>query len=309
MKPKLFLFVTLTALLYGSVAMAQEKHEHPVGKPEELGNVYFPVSCSAAAQKQFERAIAMLHSFWYEEAEKAFAEVTATDPSCAMGYWGIAMSLYHPIWYPPDTASLKKGGAAIQKAKSVGVKTDRERDYVAAIETFYKDSDKLDHRTHAVAYEKAMEKLYLRYPDDREAAAFYALALLSTAPSTDKTYANQKKAARILEKIFTEQPKHPGASHYIIHSFDYPALASLALPPPRGTTRRSLQRFPTHSTCPLTSSPGWGCGKSRFSRTWPPRLPRRNTLSRPTWKVLGTSSFTPWITLCMPTCRVRRTLK
>jgi len=110
MKPKLFLFVTLTALLYGSVAMAQEKHEHPVGKPEELGNVYFPVSCSAAAQRQFERAIAMLHSFWYEEAEKAFAEVTATDPSCAMGYWGIAMSLYHPIWYPPDTASLKKGG-------------------------------------------------------------------------------------------------------------------------------------------------------------------------------------------------------
>ena len=113
------------------------------------------------------------------------------------------------------------------------MKTDRERDYVAAIETFYKDSDKLDHRTHAVAYEKAMEKLYLRYPEDREAAAFYALALLSTAPSTDKTYANQKKAARILEKIFTEQPKHPGASHYIIHSFDYPALASLALPAAR----------------------------------------------------------------------------
>jgi len=210
-------------------ASAHEEHQHPAGNPEQLGTVHFPVSCNAEAQAQFQRAVAMQHSFWFEEAGKAFAAVTATDPGCAMGYWGIAMSLYHPLWDPPDTTVLQQGWAAVAQAKAVGAKTDRERDYVAAIETFYKDWDKRDHRTRALAYEKAMEQVSLRYPEDREAAVFYALALDATAPPTDKTYANQKKAGAILEQVFTAQPNHPGVAHYIIHSYDYPPLADRAL--------------------------------------------------------------------------------
>jgi tetratricopeptide (TPR) repeat protein len=150
-----------------------------------------------------------------------------------MGYWGIAMSLWYPLWEHPSEARLTQGWTAVEKAKAAGAKTDRERDYIAAIEAFYKDADKLDHRTRALAYEKAMEQVYLRYPEDREAAAFYALALDATALPTDKTYANQKKAGAILEKIFAEEPDHPGVAHYIIHSYDSPSLASRALPAAR----------------------------------------------------------------------------
>ncbi len=215
-------------------APAHEEHQHPAGDPEQLGTVHFPVSCSPAAQKEFERAVAIQHSFWFEEAGKAFATVTATDPSCAMGYWGIAMSLYHPLWDPPDATALQQGWEAVAKAKAVGAKTDRERDYIAAMEAFYEDADTRDHRTRALAYEKAMEQVYLRYPEDREAAVFYALALDATALPTDKTYANQKKAGEILEKVFAEQPNHPGVAHYIIHSYDYPPLADRALSAARG---------------------------------------------------------------------------
>ncbi|MBI3799636.1 MAG: hypothetical protein HY268_22030, partial [Deltaproteobacteria bacterium] len=173
------------------------------------------------------------HSFWFEEAGKGFTTVTELDPNCAMGYWGIAMSLWYPLWEHPTEARLQQGLATVEKAKAVGAKTDREKDYIAAIEVFYKDSDKLDHRTRALAYEKAMEQVYLHYPEDREAAAFYALALDATALPSDKTYANQKKAGAILEKIFAEEPDHPGVAHYIIHSYDYPSLASRALPAAR----------------------------------------------------------------------------
>lgn len=230
---KLFLFATLMGALFASVVRAQEAHQHRHDSPEKLGQVNFPVSCSAAAQKQFNRAVAMLHSFWYEEAEKAFSEVIMTDPNCAIGYWGIAMSLYHPLWAPPDSTELKKGWAVVEKVKAVGAKTQRESDYIAAIEAFYKGSDKLDHRTRSLAYEKAMEQVYLRYAKDREAAVFYALSLLGTALPTDKSYGNQKKAAEILNKVLPEEPEHPGVAHYIIHSFDYPELADLALPAAR----------------------------------------------------------------------------
>jgi tetratricopeptide (TPR) repeat protein len=200
---------------------------------ETLGTVIFPVSCSPAASQQFARAVAMLHSFWYEEAVKAFTEVTVTDPSCAMGFWGVAMSMYYPLWYPPSEATLKSGLAVLDRAKAVGAKTQRERDYLAAIEAFYRDWDKSDHRSRTVAYEKAMEGVYARYPDDHEAAIFYALALNATAPPTDKTYANQLKAGAILEKVLTEQPNHPGVAHYIIHSYDSAPFASRALPAAR----------------------------------------------------------------------------
>jgi len=204
------------------------------GSREKFGTVHFPVSCSPAAQQQFERAVAMLHSFWYEESVKAFTAVTATDSTCAMGFWGVAMSLYYPLWYPPSEPTLKKGWTAVEKAKAAGAKTPRERDYIVAIEVFYKDADKLDHRTRALAYEKAMEQVYVRYPKDREAAVFYALALDATAAPTDKTYANQLKAASILEKVFAEQPNHPGVAHYLIHSYDTQPLATRGLPAARG---------------------------------------------------------------------------
>lgn len=220
----------LTILLYAPVASAQGTS----GESEKLGKVHFPTSCSPAAGSQFERAVATLHSFWYEEALKTFTAVTETDPSCAMGFWGVAMSIYYPLWYPPNEPTLKKGWAAVEKARAVvGGSTPRERDYIAAIEAFYKDADQLDHRPRSLAYEKAMERLYVRYPDDREAAVFYALALLATATPTDKTYANQLKAAAMLERVFAEQPKHPGVAHYIIHSYDYPPLAGRALPAAR----------------------------------------------------------------------------
>ncbi len=210
-------------------AVAQHEHEHPAGDPDKLGKVNFPISCDPAVQPQFSSAVAMLHSFWYEKASDTFARVAEKDPACGIAYWGIAMTYYHPIWEAPGPADLKAGVAAVEKAQSVGAKTQRERDYIGAIETFYLDSDKVDHRTRAQAYEKAMEQLQARYPDDREAAVFYALAMLATAPPTDKTYVNQRKAGSILEPIFVEQPEHPGVAHYIIHAYDYPALADRAL--------------------------------------------------------------------------------
>jgi hypothetical protein len=214
-------------LPFASSAQEMDQHKHEMG--EKLGRVNFAVSCNGAAQQQFNRAVALLHSFWYEEAAKGFAEVTKTDPKCGMGYWGVAMSFYHPVWVPPVAAELRNGSAAAQEASVVGAQTPREKDYIAAIAAFYKDADKFDHRTRALAYEKAMEQLYLRYPSDHEAAVFYSLALLGTALPTDKTYANQKKAGAILNKVLLSEPEHPGVAHYLIHSFDYPALAPLAL--------------------------------------------------------------------------------
>ena len=210
-------------------AVAQHEHEHPAGDPNKLGKVNFPVSCDPAVRPQFSSAVAMLHSFWYEKASDTFARVAEKDPGCGMAYWGIAMTYYHPIWEAPGPADLKAGMAAVEKARSAGAKTQRERDYIGAIETFYVDSDKVDHRSRALAYEKAMEQLQTHYNDDREAAVFYALALLATAPPTDKTYVNQRKAGSILEPIFVEQPEHPGVAHYIIHAYDYPPLADRAL--------------------------------------------------------------------------------
>src|SRR6201984_183061 len=152
-------------------------HAQAIGK---VGDVGFPVSCSAEAQQRFTRAVALLHSFWYEEAVKAFTVVADTDPTCAMAYWGVAMSNWYPLWYPPSEAALKAGADAVAQAQSIGAKTDRERDYIEAIAAFYGDSDKLDNRTRSLAYEEAMEQVYARYPDDREAGVFYALALNAT---------------------------------------------------------------------------------------------------------------------------------
>ncbi|HEX7787686.1 MAG TPA: hypothetical protein VF653_15825, partial [Methylomirabilota bacterium] len=243
MKSRLLL-VTLTALLFAPLPVAFA-HDG-----EKLGTVRFPVSCAPAVRADFERAVALLHSFWYEEAEKAFTAITTADATCAMGYWGIAMSVYHPLWQPPSPAMLHRGADAVEKARGL-IATPREKEYIAAIATYYRDSDTLDHRARAAAYEKAMERLSRRYPDDREAAVFYALALNATAAPTDKTYANQLKAGAILERVFAEQPQHPGVAHYIIHSYDYPPLASRGLVAARGYARTApsvphAQHMPSH---------------------------------------------------------------
>jgi tetratricopeptide (TPR) repeat protein len=198
---------------------------------ERLGTVRFATSCAPAVQPQFDRAVALLHSFHLDAAVGAFTDVAAADPTCGMAYWGVAMSwLGNPLAAPPSARGLKEGGAAVDRAKAAGARTDREREYIAAIETIYKDADRVDHRTRALAYEKAMEQLAARYPADREAAVFYALALNITLDPNDKTYANQLKAAGILEQVFAAQPDHPGVAHYLIHSYDFPPIAAKGLP-------------------------------------------------------------------------------
>jgi tetratricopeptide (TPR) repeat protein len=207
---------------------ADEGHHHGPASGEKLGTVKFPTSCAAAVRSEFERAVAMLHSFWYEEAEKTFLAVAQKDPGCAMAHWGGALSLYHPLWAPPDAQQVSRAREALQAAKAAKRKTPREAAYLAAVEAYY-SPDRSDYRDRALAYEKAMEQVYLRHPRDREAAAFYALSLLGTALPSDKTYANQKKAGALLEKVFAAQPLHPGVAHYLIHSYDYPALAQRGL--------------------------------------------------------------------------------
>ncbi|MFN2510734.1 MAG: hypothetical protein ABR568_04740 [Pyrinomonadaceae bacterium] len=235
MRHTLLVVALLTApfLSHRAEVAAQYTHPHQHDR-SELGRVNFIVSCNPQAQRQFNRAVAWLHSFEYEEAEKAFTEVIATDPKCAMAYWGIAMSNYYPIWAPPSAAELQKGASAVEKAKTAGEMSQRERGYIAAIEVFYRDSDKLDHRTRTFAYSDAMKQHYRHYSSDLEAGVFYALTLIATGMmSQDKTYAREKAAAQILNRVLARQPRHPGVAHYLIHSYDYPALAKLALPAAR----------------------------------------------------------------------------
>ena len=244
--------LTAALLAYTLFAEAQEKHTHKHEVSEKLGTVNFSVSCSSPAQKKFNQAVAWLHSFEYEEAEKAFTEVGDIDQRCGMAYWGIAMSNYHPLWAPPTAAELKKSSTAIEKAKQIGGGTPREQAYIAAIEIFYKDHDKLDHRTRAFAYSDAMKQLFQGHPSDREAGVFYALTLIATGMmSQDKTYVREKEAAQILNSVLAREPQHPGVSHYLIHSYDYPALAELALPAARAYAKIApssahAQHMPSH---------------------------------------------------------------
>ena len=200
---------------------------------KQFGAVEFETSCPGKVKKDFDLAIALLHSFEYDEAEKVFAKVIDVAPECAMAYWGVAMSNYHPLWAPPTNAELEKGAKSIAIAQSITQKSTRESDYIEAIALFYKDWDKADHHTRSVRFEKAMEKLYTAYPADKEAAIFYALALNAAADPTDKSFSNQKKAYSILAALNQQEPDHPGIVHYIIHSYDYPELALLALPAAR----------------------------------------------------------------------------
>ncbi len=199
----------------------------------------------------FNLAMALLHSFEYDEAEKVFTKIIDQEPGCAMAYWGVAMCNYHPLWAPPGPAELAKGAKVIELAESLNRIPERESGYIQAIAVYYKDWDKADQHTRCIRYEKAMEKLYTQYPGDREAAIFYALALDAAADPADKTFANQKKAGAILNAIYPDEPDHPGIVHYIIHTYDYPGLAELALPAARkyasvAPASAHAQHMPSH---------------------------------------------------------------
>lgn len=224
---------TIICWLAAVPAAAQESHEHQHPAGEVLGRVHFPVTCKPEVQPAFDRAMALLHSFGYEMAREGFAAVAEQDPACGMARWGVAMTWYHPIWAPPTPAELAAGRSAAEEAARLGASSEREKGYIAAIGAFYRDADKLDHRTRAAAYQAALKKLAAAFPEDDEAAILHGLALLGTAPPTDTTYAQQKRAAEVLNRLLPEYPDHPGILHYIIHSFDYPQLASLALPAAR----------------------------------------------------------------------------
>jgi hypothetical protein len=213
--------LVLLAVLTGSAA-AQSV--------DKLGTVNFPTSCNATAQGEFTRGVALLHSFWFSYAIRSFEAAGQADSTCGIAAWGAAVAwLGNPLAGPPSAKDLAIGAETAAKARKMGATTQREQDYIAAISVFYNDYDKVDHRTRALAYEKAMEALAARYPDDREAAIFYALALNITLNPNDKTYANQLKAAAILQAVFKEQPNHPGVAHYLIHSYDFPPIADKGL--------------------------------------------------------------------------------
>src|SRR4030081_1062283 len=193
---------------------------------EKFGEVNFPISCSAAAQMQFNRAVAMLHSFFFPETVKAFTALAQQEPSCAMAYWGIAISQRpNPLVGPFPGDVLKRGWEAIEQARAASQKTERESAFIEALAAYYQDYATVPQGTRTANYEAAMARLAARYPSDAEAAIFYALALNEAADPADKTYARQLKAADILEKLEIKYPNHPGIAHYIIHSYDYPELA------------------------------------------------------------------------------------
>jgi hypothetical protein len=229
------LLAVALVLLAPARAFAQHEHDHAHTVPEGFGTIHFPTSCRPELSSDFERAVAMLHSFAYPEAATAFAAVAAKDPNCAMAQWGIAMSYFHTIWGPPTPDEFAAGKAASEKATALAPRASaREQDLIAAIGAYYK-GDGVPHATRVVAYEQAMATAAQRDPGDHEVQIFYALSMLGVAYNSppDKTYARQKQAAAILNGLLPLEPNHPGIAHYMIHSFDYPELAELALPAAR----------------------------------------------------------------------------
>jgi hypothetical protein len=248
----------LIGLLLASPAGAQQILVQP-------SPVNFLTSCNSAAQAEFNRALVALHSFQFIEAVEGFESAQQADASCGIAYWGTAMTMLEKRWPeatrqatttgplggPPPSEHVRLGTAAVERAKAVGAKTQRERDYIGAVEFLYADTDKLDYGARAKNYEKAMEVLAAKYPEDQEAAVLYALALNITIDPYDRTYPNQHKAGAILEKVFAEQPDHPGAAHYLIYTYDFPGIASKGLSAARdyaksGPATAHAKHLPSH---------------------------------------------------------------
>ncbi|MFS4448114.1 tetratricopeptide repeat protein [Maribacter sp. 2307UL18-2] len=205
----------------------------------QFGEVSFSESCNYETRETFNLAIALLHSFEYTEAEKAFVQVLDQDPGCAMAYWGVAMSIYHGLWAPPPSEVLEKGSKLLEVAAKLP-KSNKAENYLEAIGAFYQDWQTVDNQTRKERYAQKMKEMYNSNLDDTEVSVFYALALRASAVPTDKTYSIQKEAGKILEALFEKEPNHPGIAHYIIHSYDYPELAELGL----STARRYAEIAP-----------------------------------------------------------------
>src|SRR6266404_64347 len=240
----------LTSAMAGAgISLAQPASAQTDDK--KLGTVHFETSCTAEAQALFDRGMLYQHSFWYRASQKIFENVSKADPECGIAYWGIALSLLWNPHTPPPAKNLGEGAAVLAKGKSIGAKTQRERDYLEALGAMYADYDKVDHRTRMQAYAKAMEQLAARYPNDDEAQIYYALALNTSASPDDKTYANQLKGAAILDQIAKRQPEHPGVAHYLIHLYDAPAIADKGLEAARRYSKIApaaahAQHMPSH---------------------------------------------------------------
>jgi hypothetical protein len=235
----------LSSLAFTAAALASTPAAPAVGDLRKVGTVHLKTSCAPAVQKELSDATALLHSFFYDEARRRFEGVAARDPKCAMAHWGIAMTWWHPIWTPPAAEEMAAGRAAIAQAKAIGGRTPIEQGYIAALDAFYTTTAPAasgaigqschgptgggDHPARALAYEKAMEALFGRHPEEVEVGTFYALALLGTAPPTDKTLKNQGRATEILERFYRKHPDHPGIVHYLIHGYDYPPVATKGL--------------------------------------------------------------------------------
>lgn len=223
--PKLAIFAGVAASILAapcSIAQEHDQHEHAAA----LGDVNFPVSCNAEAQTQFNTAAALLYSFYWEKVDAAVAAVLQADPACAMAHWAKAIaSLDNPLGAPPSPKQEQEGWAAVEKAQRLGAKTQRERDYIAAVAIVFRDHATVPFKTRAANYEKALEQLYTRYPQDSEAAVLYAYWLQVTADRNDLTHAKQLQSARVLEKVAATQPRHPGVVHFLIHAYDFPSIA------------------------------------------------------------------------------------
>src|SRR6185295_1313861 len=242
---------TILGLVASAALGHDEDAKQAAGRPEQLGKVSFPTSCDPKVQAQFERGIALLHSFWFPEGRKVFLEVLKADPGCSIAYWGLGVNrMLNPFNGQPAENVLLEGQAAVDKGLATPAGTQRERDYIEAIAALYRH-DRAPWSERVLGYEKAMEQLAQRYPRDTEAAIFYALALNVAADPNDKTYARQLKAAAILEPIFAAQPDHPGAAHYLIHSYDYPPIADKGLAAARkyaaiAPSAAHAQHMPSH---------------------------------------------------------------
>lgn len=247
-----FFLVAMPTVLAAS--LAAQRAEPSAGDLRRSGTVRFPVTCEAAVAEDFQTAVALLHSFFYDEARRRFEDIARRDPGCAMAWWGVAMTWYHPLWTPPTPGEIAMGRAATAKAKAIGGKSAVEAGFIAAIDAFFGDdgvspapasmpqpatalaSSCHGPRAHSARAERfltALERLTQAHPNELEATLFYTLALLGTAPPTDKEYRNQLRAAAILEPLFEQHPDHPGIAHYLIHALDYPTLAARALPAAR----------------------------------------------------------------------------
>ena len=235
--------MVLPFLILAAACSSAPTSDLAAGDLRKSGTVRFPVTCKAEVREDFQTAVALLHSFFYEEARKRFLDIAARDPQCAMAWWGVAMTWYHPLWAPPTPAEMEEGRKAVDRAKQIGGKTDLERGFIRAVDAFYNAEEKPSagepvaqschgprvHGARAVCFRDELGKLREKHPQEQEVEIFYALALLGTAPPTDKLYQNQVQAAKLLEARSGANPDHPGITHYIIHAYDYPTLAPRGL--------------------------------------------------------------------------------